>query len=71
MGKSLPELMRAYERQIVVSTLARNNGNYDMTAAALGITRRALDKVLARHSISKRRFTRVLPIPSPPSKETK
>lgn len=68
MGKPLRQLMRDYERQIVVQTLARNGGNYDTTASALGITRRALEKVLERHGLTKRRFTKPLPIPV---KETK
>ena len=69
MGKTLPQLLRDYEKQIVSQTLSRNAGNYDTTAAVLGVTRRALDKILARHGISKRRFTKLLPIPAHVSEE--
>jgi len=62
MGKTLRELLRAYERDIVLKTMHANRGNYDLTAAALGITRRALDKILLRHHLAKRRYTKALPI---------
>lgn len=67
MGKSLAELMRDYERLIVLQTLQRNGNDRPKAAAALKITRRGLDKILSRNNISKRRYTRPLPIP--PSKE--
>jgi DNA-binding NtrC family response regulator len=63
MGKTLRDLMRAYERTIVVTALNRNGGNREVTATVLGITRRALDKILERHHLVKKRYTQVLPIP--------
>jgi DNA-binding NtrC family response regulator len=55
--------MRDYERNIVAQTILRNGGNRDLAANALGITRRALDKILERHHmLIRRRFTRALPI---------
>lgn len=62
--KTLKQLMREHERVIVTQTLARNGGSYDRTAQVLGVTRRALDKILERHRLSKRRFTKPLPIPA-------
>ena len=65
MGKTLRELMHDHEREIVIRTMRANQGNYDLTAAALGVTRRALDKILLRHHLGKRRYTRALPIARP------
>ena len=62
MGKTLRELMHAHEREIVTRTMLANRGDYDLTASALGITRRALDKILLRHHLAKRRYTKALPI---------
>lgn len=61
--KTLRDLVRDYERSMVVQTLVRNNGNQVKTASALGITRRTLQKILERHHLLKRRYTKPLPIP--------
>lgn len=65
MAKTLRELMSVYERTIIQSTLARNNGNRDTTAEVLGITRRALEKILKRHHLVRSRYSKPLPIPPP------
>lgn len=54
--------MREHERSIVTQTLFRNGGNRKLTAQGLGITVRALEKILERHHILPRRFTKPLPI---------
>lgn len=63
MAKTLHELLSEYERTIVKTTLSRNGGNRDVSAAALGVTRRALDKILKRHHLVRSRYTKPLPIP--------
>jgi DNA-binding NtrC family response regulator len=69
MERGLKKLLRDYEKTIVVQTLARNNGDRAVAAQALGITKRALEKMLERHHLARRRFTRKLPIPPlPPEK---
>ncbi len=62
MAKGLKELLADYEKTIVSQTLARNGGDKARTAVALQISRRALDKMVARHRLCKPRFTRALPI---------
>ncbi len=64
MGKTLAQLKHEFEKMVVLQTLKANKDDRDKTAEALGITGRALDKILSRHHISKRRFTKPLPIPS-------
>jgi DNA-binding NtrC family response regulator len=64
MAKSLAQLKHEFERMIVERTLKQNNDDREKTAVALGITGRTLDKILRRHHISKRRFTKPLPIPT-------
>jgi DNA-binding NtrC family response regulator len=59
----LRDLLHAYERTIVVTTLNRNDGDREKTCEALGITQRGLQKIMRRHHLLKRRFTQVLPIP--------
>ena len=59
---TLRELMMRHERQIVIDTLARHQGDRVLTAKALGVGRRTLDKLLERHHLAKRRYARVLPI---------
>jgi transcriptional regulator with GAF, ATPase, and Fis domain len=62
--KTLKNLMREHERLIVVKTMERNGGNQQLSANALGITKRALQKILERQRLVKRRFTKPLPISS-------
>jgi transcriptional regulator with GAF, ATPase, and Fis domain len=59
--KTLKSLMREHERLIVTKTLERNGGNQQLAANALGITMRGLQKILERHHLVKRRFTKPLP----------
>jgi DNA-binding NtrC family response regulator len=66
MAKTYQELMLDYERTIITTTLARNNGDRQVAASVLGITRRTLEKILKRHHLVRSRFTKPLPIP--PSK---
>lgn len=61
-GKTLKELVYDYVRMVVAQTLARNGGDKGATARALGLTRRAFDKLLDRYRMSKPRFARPLPI---------
>lgn len=63
MQKTLKDLKRDYERGVVTTTLAKNGGDHHKTSQALGITKRALEKILVRHHLLKRRFTKQLPIP--------
>jgi transcriptional regulator with GAF, ATPase, and Fis domain len=49
--KSLRELKREYERQVVSLTLAQNGGSQRRSAAALGMSQRGLQKAIARHSL--------------------
>jgi transcriptional regulator with GAF, ATPase, and Fis domain len=60
--KTLKNLMREHERLIVIKTMERNGGNQQLSADALGITKRALQKILERQRLVKRRFTKPLPI---------
>ncbi len=46
-----------------MTTLSKHGGDRDETAKVLGITRRALDKILERHRLVKRRYTQIIPIP--------
>ena len=69
MGKTLAQLKHEFEKMVVERTLKANENDREKTAAALGITGRALDKILRRHHISKRRFTKPLPIPTPAGKD--
>lgn len=61
-GKGLRDLLREYERMIIMRTLAANGNDKAKTASALRMTRRALDKALERHRLVKRRYARPLPI---------
>ncbi len=63
MGKPLKVLLFEYEREIVTRTLRASNGSRDVAASALGITRRGLEKILERHHLVSRRYTKILPIP--------
>jgi len=49
--KSLRELKREYERQVVSLTLVQNGGNQRRSAASLGMSQRGLQKAIARHSL--------------------
>lgn len=60
--KTLRDLMREHERTIVIQTIAQNQGNRKLAAEALGITSRALEKILGRHHMLRRRYTKALPI---------
>jgi DNA-binding NtrC family response regulator len=60
--KTLKALMREYERMIVIKTMERNAGSQALSASALGITKRALQKILERQHLVKRRFTKALSI---------
>lgn len=60
--KTLKSLMRDHERLIVTKTLERNGGDQQKASEALGITKRALQKILERHGLVKRRFTKPLKI---------
>lgn len=60
---SLKELMRAYEKSIVTQTLRANKGDKALTARALDISPRFLNKILERHGLIRPRFVRPLPIP--------
>ena len=63
--------MRAHERTIILKTLEVNKGNRRRSAEVLGITQRALEKILERHHLVKHRYSQVLPIPPASfSKET-
>lgn len=53
--KTLRILLREYERLLVEKTLDRNLRDRRRTAEALGITLRGLEKILARHGMSRRR----------------
>lgn len=64
MAKTLRELLNDYRLNIVRATLARNDGDRDRAAAVLGISRRALDKILKKHHLVRSRYTKALPIPS-------
>ena len=61
MGKSLKELVRAYERMIIERTLAANGYDRAKAATALGLTMRGLEKALSRHGLAKVRYARRLP----------
>jgi DNA-binding NtrC family response regulator len=63
MSKTLRDLKRDFERTVVMTTLTRHAGDRDLTAKVLGITRRALDKILERHHLVKRRYTLAIPMP--------
>lgn len=63
MRKSLRQLLREYERVIVERTVVANGGDKDLTAMALGVSKRALYKILERHGLLRPRYTRLLPIP--------
>jgi Bacterial regulatory protein, Fis family len=63
MGKTLRDLKRDYERNVVTETLKRYGWDRDQTAKILGITSRALDKILERHHLVKRRYTQPIPMP--------
>lgn len=61
--KGLRQLLRQYERDIVVTTLKKHGGDKAKTAKALQISRRTLDKIMERHRLGARRYARPLPIP--------
>jgi DNA-binding NtrC family response regulator len=63
MGKTLRDLVREYERDLVLRTLARNGQDRERARLALGLSPRGFAKVLERHHISAKRYTRRLPIP--------
>jgi DNA-binding NtrC family response regulator len=63
MSKTLRDLKRDFERTVVMTTLTRYEGDRDMTAKVLGITSRALDKILERHHLVKKRYTQPIPMP--------
>lgn len=69
MGKRLHDLLRDFKKSVVAATLKRNGGNRALTAAALGISGRALEKILARTGLAKRRYAKKLPIPPQPRKK--
>lgn len=64
MAKPLWQLKRDFELMIVLETLKQNDNDREKVAKLLDITRRGLDKILDRHHMLKRRWTRPLPIPA-------
>ena len=56
-------MLRDYEKHIVIVTLRANASDKTLTANALQISRRALDKILERHRLARPRYARPLPIP--------
>ena len=71
MGKTLRDLKRDFERTVIMTTLERHDGDRDLTAKVLGITRRAFDKILERHHLVKRRYTLPIPMPQEPQQTKK
>jgi len=67
--KTLRDHVRDFERNLVAQTLQRNNGDRRKTAEALGVSERGLEKILNRHHMLRRRFTRPLPIMPPATKK--
>ena len=63
MHKGFHQLLREYEVVIISRTLQANNGDKELTAKALQVSRRSLDKMLERHRLVRPRFARPLPIP--------
>jgi DNA-binding NtrC family response regulator len=63
MGKHLHDLVREFKKSVVTATLRRNGGNRKLTAEGLGISMRALEDLLAKFGVSKRRYAKKIPIP--------
>lgn len=60
---TLKKLLSDYEKLVVTRTLQANAGDKEKAARALGITARALNRILERHGLVRPRFVRALPIP--------
>lgn len=60
---TLRQLLRDYEKMVVTKTLQTNGNDKEITAKALGISVRALNKILERHGLVRARFVKPLPIP--------
>ena len=58
--KTLRQLLREYERNIVVATLQKNVTR-ERAAQALGLSLRGLERVLVRHGLARCRYSRRLP----------
>lgn len=63
MAKTLKEHLRDHEKYIVKKTLEAHGGDKESVARVLGVSVRALNKILERHGLVRSRFARPLPIP--------
>jgi len=61
---SLAKLITQHRLLVVKETLKKNDGNRKLAALALGITPRALKKILGKHGLSKPRYAKPLPFSS-------